>query len=191
MAKTSQVSKVRQSDLGSSYSSRRHQRVLMELCSAAWAHTCLGSVFLPPLLPLPGIVHPHYPPAGQDFLPSAQRSHKNSDLWACLITRGLKIKASCSGTKALCKAEVTIMAGEVLVHSLAAVRAQLCDLKLPSIKKLQEEYKKNHFTEKSKTFHTNQEDNRIFTPLKTNAIKIQTLCAWRSLQLQHSWNVQL
>lgn len=124
--------KVRQNDLGPSCSFRTRQGWL---CSAAWAYTCLGSVLLPPLLPLPGIVHPHYPPAGQGFLPSAQRSHKNSVLWACLITRGLKIKAFCSGTRSLCKAKVTIMAGEVLVHSLAVVRAQLSDLKLPSIKK--------------------------------------------------------
>lgn len=31
----------------------------------------------------------------------------------------------------------------------------------------------------------------MFTPLNPNAIEIQTLSAWRSLQLQHSWNVQL
>lgn len=43
------------------------------------------SVFLPPLLLLPGIVHPHYLPAGQDFLPSAERSYKNSVLCVCLL----------------------------------------------------------------------------------------------------------
>lgn len=106
--------------LGSSCSSKRHQCCVNGVVLGCWAYTCSGSGFLPPLLPLPGIVHPHYPPAGQDFLPSAERSHKNSVLWACLITRGLKIKASCSGTEALSKAKVTIMAGEVLVHSLSS-----------------------------------------------------------------------